>query len=227
MPDLHRQNTANKTVSTLQVQSDSQAAALQTVQRRRKTALRVGGVGLLGLVCFSQAGFDPSNRAHDMIEALGIIAILMCIVGRGWCSLYIGGRKKTALVTTGPYSISRNPLYVFSFIGAFGAGAQTGSVMIAMLFMLGCWLVFRTVVVHEEEMLGQRFGVAFADYCQSVPRFWPVLAKWRDERDLTVRPELYLTTIRDACWFLMAVPVFEGIKLLQNQGWLMPLIWLP
>jgi len=180
MSDRQRQNTSNKTGPALLVHAVRPAADLQTVQRRRKAALRVGGAGLLGLVCFSQAGFAPSSPTHDMIEAIGIIAIVMCIFGRGWCSLYIGGRKKTSLVTTGPYSIRRTPLYVFRFLGAFGAGAQTGSMLIAVLFMLGCWVVFRTVVVHEEDMLGQRFGVAFTDYCQSVSRFWPALSKWRD-----------------------------------------------
>ncbi|NIY76881.1 isoprenylcysteine carboxylmethyltransferase family protein [Thalassospira sp. HF15] len=200
---------------------------LQRVQRRRKRTLRVGAGVLLGLVCFARAGFDRSSQWHDSIEALGIIAIMVCIVGRSWCALYIGGRKKTSLVTLGPYSISRNPLYVFSFIGAFGAGAQTGSLVIAGLFALGCWLVFRGVVAHEETMLAARFDASFDDYRQTVPRFGPNLMKWRDAKDLVVKPHLFLVTLRDACWFLLAVPVCEGIKLFQDQGRLIALISLP
>lgn len=200
---------------------------LQRIQRRRKRTLRIGIVVLLCLACFTRAGFDRENDWHDSIEAIGILAIMVCILGRGWCALYIGGRKKTALVTRGPYSISRNPLYVFSFVGAFGAGAQSGSLVIAALFACACWCVFRMVVEHEETLLADRFGTAFHDFCRSVPRFGPNLMTWRDEEDLVSKPVLFLSTIRDACWFLVAVPVFEGIKLLQDQGWLVPLIWLP
>lgn len=221
----HHQTFA--TASSQVTKSHKACKDLQRIQQRRKRTLRIGVLVLLCLVCFTRAGLDRDQDWHDAIEAVGIIAIALCILGRGWCALYIGGRKKTALVTRGPYSISRNPLYVFSFMGAFGAGAQTGSLVIAGLFCLGCWLVFRMVVEHEEAMLADRFGSAFHDYCQAVPRFGPKLMTWRDENDLVIKPGLFLTTIRDACWFLVAVPVFEGIKLLQDQVWLVPLIWLP
>ncbi len=47
--------------------------------------------------------------------------------------LRIGGRKILELVTDGPYSIMRNPLYVFSVIRVAGIGAQAGSVTIALV----------------------------------------------------------------------------------------------
>lgn len=200
---------------------------LQRIQRKRKLVLRIGVVGLLALVAVSQSMASRHGELHDMIEALGLAAIAVCIFGRGWCSLYIGGRKKTELVTTGPYSMSRNPLYVFSFIGAFGVGAQTGSLLMGLLFSVLCWLVFRSVVLREEAMLAERFGRAFGRYVNTVPRFRPTWFRWRDEETLVCKPALFLTTTRDAIWFLAAAPVFEGVKLLQDHGWLKPMIWLP
>ena len=58
----------------------------------------------------------------------------------------------------GPYSVSRNPLYVFSFIGAFGMGAQTGSVLMSCLFTLIAFLVFYATVRREEDWLKATFG---------------------------------------------------------------------
>ncbi|WP_231959841.1 methyltransferase family protein [Thalassospira indica] len=162
-----------------------------------------------------------------MIEAVGLFAIYVCIIGRGWCSLYIGGRKKTELVTTGPYSSCRNPLYLFSIIGAFGVGAQTGSIVLASLFAGVCWMVFRNVVLQEEVLLSERFGKAFRRYQNTVPRFRPTWFRWRDEETLLCKPSLFLTTTRDAMWFLAAGPVLEGIKVMQEKGWLAPLIYLP
>lgn len=207
--------------------NDQATDDLQRIQRYRKWTLRLGAVMLLALVCFARAGFDRESAWHYGIEVVGIMAIMVCIVGRGWCALFIGGRKKTELVTTGPYSICRNPLYVFSFIGAFGAGAQTGSITIGLLSAVLCWGVFRPVVLREEAMLAERFGRAFKRYVNTVPRFRPTWFRWRDEEEILCRPALFLTTTRDAMWFLMAAPLFEGVKLLQDHGWLNPVIWLP
>lgn len=217
-----RKDPSNQTPGVL-----PDGAALRTIQRRRKRILRIGVVVLLVLVAGSQAMAERQSELHDMIEATGLFAIGLCIFGRGWCSLYIGGRKKTELVTTGPYSSCRNPLYVFNMIGAFGVGAQTGSVVLGCLFAGLCWMVFRNVVAHEEALLSERFGKAFRYYQNTVPRFRPTWFRWRDEVDLLCKPALFLTTTRDAMWFLAAGPIFEGIKLMQEKGWLTPLIHLP
>jgi hypothetical protein len=36
-----------------------------------------------------------------------------------------------------------------------------------------------------------------------------------------------LATTRDAMWFWIAIPVLDGVKILQDHGWLTPVIWLP
>jgi protein-S-isoprenylcysteine O-methyltransferase Ste14 len=45
----------------------------------------------------------------------------------------------------GPYSLMRNPLYVFTMVGAVGMGAQSGSVLVAAWFGVVTFLVFQTV----------------------------------------------------------------------------------
>ncbi|UKV15518.1 isoprenylcysteine carboxylmethyltransferase family protein [Thalassospiraceae bacterium SW-3-3] len=200
---------------------------LRNVQRIRKRTFRIGGLMMLILVMLAQASWQRTTNIHDVIEATGIIAIMICIIGRGWCALYIGGRKKTELVMTGPYSLCRNPLYLFSIIGAFGAGAQSGSLVIAGLFAIVCWIVLREVTLREEAVLKQSFGPRYYRYLITVPRFRPATFRWRDETPLLCQPPLFLRTIRDGCWFLIAGPVLEGVKIMQEQGWVMPLVYLP
>ncbi|MHC3126774.1 isoprenylcysteine carboxyl methyltransferase [Brevundimonas sp. GN22] len=198
---------------------------LQRVQKIRKAAL---GLGLLGVIALTlvtaSVGGEP---LHEGVEAMGLALIVICIVGRAWCSLYIGGRKKAEIVDRGPYSISRNPLYVFSYMGAFGVGAQTGSLTIASLFLLVAMVVFYFTVRREEAWLSQAFGTTYLDYCARTPRFGPDFSKWRDVEALDVRPRFFLVTLRDGLIFLLAIPLFEAIEAMQHIGWLGTLLRLP
>lgn len=196
---------------------------IQTVQLWRKAVLLVLGVILVILTL----PFQAFPALEHPVEHLGLIAILICIVGRAWCSLYIGGRKKQELVQVGPYSLCRNPLYVFSIIGAVGFGAQTGSLMIGLLFGGLTWGVFRWVVVREEAFLAARFADTYADYCERAPRFVPDFSRWREATELTIRPELFRQTVIDGAFFLLALPLFESLEWLQQWVWASGLWRLP
>lgn len=199
---------------------------LQKVQKLRKLALLGGLIVVVGLA-FVTRSMGGETALHEGLEAFGLALIAVCIVGRAWCSLYIGGRKKAEIVDRGPYSISRNPLYVFSFMGAFGVGAQTGSVTLATVFLLLTVAVFYATVKREEAWLTGAFGQTYLDYCARTPRFGPDFSKWRDAESLDVRPRFFLTTLRDGLVFLLAVPLFESVERLQDIGWLSALIHLP
>ncbi|WP_240387218.1 methyltransferase family protein [Brevundimonas naejangsanensis] len=192
----------------------------------RKIALAAALAVILGLAFVTRPNWG-SDGLHEGLEAVGLCLIVICIVGRAWCSLYIGGRKKAEIVDRGPYSISRNPLYIFSFMGAFGVGAQTGSLTMATMFLVLTVAVFYATVKREEAWLSGAFGEAYAAYCARTPRFGPDFSKWRDVETLDVRPRFFLTTLRDGLVFLLAVPLFESVERLQDLGWLSTLIHLP
>lgn len=200
---------------------------LQRVQRIRKLAVLVALIGLMGASVVTQSIDGIDGEWHERVESIGLVAIVLSIVGRAWCSLYIGGRKKSEIVDRGPYSITRNPLYVFSYIGAFGIGAQSGSATIGAAFVLAAMLVFFMTVKREEAFLEREFGAVYAAYKARTPRFWPRFSLWRDEEQLTIRPALFVTTILDGLVFLLAIPVFELIDIGQASGWLQVMTYLP
>lgn len=197
------------------------------VQIVRKIVL--GLAVLLGVLMFAltNSRLGATNSTHEMIEWIGVVAITVCILGRTWTSLYIAGRKIEQLVTDGPYSVMRNPLYFFSILGAAGAGAQLGSVVAGLVFGALAFAVFYVVTLQEERLLADRYGAAFADYTATVPRFWPDPRLWRDVPVLTIIPPRILRTFADAMLFLLAVPVAEGFEKLQNMGVLPILMRLP
>jgi protein-S-isoprenylcysteine O-methyltransferase Ste14 len=199
---------------------------LSPVQAARKAALWVLTIALLGSLAVFSTPIDRPGL-HETVEWVGRVLIVVCIVGRCWCTLYIGGRKIAELVRIGPYSMMRNPLYTMSFIGAAGVGAQTGSIVMAGLFTLIAWVVFRTVVAREEKFLSARFGDAYQDYLRTVPRFLPNPRLWNSPEWVEVRPDRLVLTFVDGLWFLAAIPVFEGFEYLQNFGVLPVLLRLP
>lgn len=204
----------------------TEAFDLQRVQKIRKWAL---GLALLGAVLLAMVSTTwwGEGTFHNAIESVGLGAIVVSIVGRAWCSLYIGGRKKEEVVSTGPYSLSRNPLYVFSYAGAFGVGAQTGSLTIAALFVVIAVVVFHFTIAKEEAWLSARFGEVYDGYLARTPRCGPDFSKWRDEEELQIRPRFFLTTLRDGLVFLLAIPIFETVEWAQTAGWLPVFFRLP
>ena len=106
----------------------------------------------------SRAGAPRRRTSMRLIEMAGLVLILVCILGRTWCTLYIGGLKKRELVTAGPYSVVRNPLYVFT-LDRRGrhrrADRQRSSS--PLLFAAGTLAVFQVVARHEEAFLAATF----------------------------------------------------------------------
>lgn len=199
--------------------------ALARYQEMRRLSLAV--LLLVAFVLLLFVGAGGNEEIHDMVEAIGLGFIVIGIVGRMWCTLYIGGRKAAEIVTTGPYSVSRNPLYVFSTLAAAGVGAQTGSVTIAVLFLVGCAAAFHIVIAREESFLKDEFGPAYGRYLATVPRFLPKPSLFRDEAELRVQTKLIYRTLTDGLVFFVAMPIFELIELAQESGLVPVVLRLP
>ncbi|HWA45435.1 MAG TPA: isoprenylcysteine carboxylmethyltransferase family protein [Hypericibacter adhaerens] len=209
--------------------ADERAARerLRGLQRRRKLVILFASLAVALLIPFLRSLGDWNGSLHETVEAVGFAAIVLCILGRAWCALYIGGRKANRLVTEGPYSLSRNPLYLFSFLGAAGIGAQTGSLAIAALFAAGAIAIFRPAIQREEAALQTIFGQAYEDYRRRTPRFGPRLTAWHDATRLEIHPQALYRTIADGLVFAALVPLFELVDWAQAAGYLGVIAKLP
>src|SRR5438874_6144411 len=70
----------------------------------------------------SQAAYVEDGFWDTTWEVVSFLILLTAAFGRIWSAAYISGRKNHELVVDGPYSLTRNPLYFFSFLGYLGAG---------------------------------------------------------------------------------------------------------
>lgn len=200
--------------------------AARPTQRTRKIGLRILiGALLIGLP-FVRSSY-PYGEFHETLEAIGQVLIVIGILGRTWCTMHIGGHKFTELVTAGPFSISRNPLYVFSLVATFGAGLQTGSALFALIATIGAWFIIDVTVRKEETALAARFGDTYEAYQTTTPRYWPRLSAWRAQDAVIVSMPLVYGTMRDGLLFFLIVPVAELVDWLQHTGRLPVLLELP
>lgn len=191
-------------------------------QRRRR--ILIGLVIALLIIVLLFVRSSSSGRIHEYVESMGLSLIVLAIVGRMWCTIYIGGRKSSEIVRSGPYSVTRNPLYVFSTVGAIGIGAQTGSVIVALGFGVLCYIAFSIVINTEEKFLNQHFGDLYYAYCKDVPRFFPKFSIYIDDFMVTVKPDRLYRTLQDGLVFFFAYPFFEFVEYLQNID-VLPTIW--
>lgn len=192
------------------------------VQRLRRITLAFVILIALAILFFVSSSW-LSHETHEFVESVGVGLIAVGLLGRLWSTLYIGGRKAAELVDKGPYSISRNPLYVFSSIAAAGVGAQTGSLFVAAVFLVGCAVAFHVVILKEEAFLRQTLGADYLAYLDRVPRFFPAFGKFADEKELTILPRRLYSTFTDGLVFFLAMPFFELVEMAQESG-LLPVL---
>lgn len=198
---------------------------LSVFQRRRRLTIFVLLAVLGAVLVFGRS--SQNEIVHDRIEAYGIVLIMIGIGGRLWSILYVGGRKSEKLVTIGPYSITRNPLYLFSSIAAAGAGAQMGSYAATVGFAILCAIAFHVVILREEKFLTEAMGDEYVEYLLSVPRFFPDPRRFRDASEVTFRPRVLKQTLLDGLVFFVSIPVFEVIEMAQENGTIPILFTLP
>ncbi len=148
--------------------------------------------------------------------------------GRIWCSLYIAGYKNDTLVTGGPYSLCRNPLYLFSCIGGIGTGMTSECFTIPVLIALFFAIYYPGIIAREQVRLVGLFGEPYEEYIKKVPAFFP---RWKTKieqpESYTIKPRILTRSMRDALWFIWFIGVFEFVSALHDAGILPTLFRLP
>lgn len=137
----------------------------------------------------SRPHFQFTGLEEFAIETVGWILFFSGACFRWWATLYIGGRKITELVTQGPYSMCRNPLYLGTLLITFSVAVflQSLTLLVAMI-VVGALYLWITVPI-EERRLQKVFGEPFTEYCQRVPRVIPNPWLFRSPTEVTVRIE--------------------------------------
>lgn len=123
------------------------------------------------LVILSVADFTPGSVWRYLPGAL------LLMIGFGFALNWTGflGWKNafgeaTGLKTKGPFSVSRNPIYVVSILGMVGWAILVGSwYLTALLTIWAC--LYLSAPLLEERWMKEHYGEEFKNYAAQVPRF--------------------------------------------------------
>lgn len=77
----------------------------------------------------------------------------------------------TTLVVTGPYQVTRNPIYIGLVLIYFGLAIILTSLWVLLLLIPVLIVLQRGVVEREEDYLERQFGEAYRKYKARVPRW--------------------------------------------------------
>lgn len=195
-------------------------AAGKTWWERQRTGLSklVAGLAFV-VVALTQSRWELHHEdVATFLFSAGLALAAIGAAGRIWCSFFISGRKDGQLVTEGPYSISRNPLYVFSCIGLVGVGLTTETLTYPLLFLAIFGLYYPGIMAREERRLEELFGEAYRSYRQRVPRFWPRLKLYSEPASWSSNPRLFRRHILSDIWFVWIAAIIELIEGFRNVG---------
>jgi protein-S-isoprenylcysteine O-methyltransferase Ste14 len=191
---------------------------LGRVQRLRRMLLVGAALVIVAMSLFTESALRDVTLMHDLIQAGGLVLILCGALGRIWSSLYLNGRKNTELMTHGPYSVTRNPLYMFSIMGVTGMGLLSGSLLTGLISGGLIYLVFNWVIAQEEDTLQMIFGVPYSQYKKHVPRLGITLRHWNNPAHLEISMKALGRTVREALCFLLAGPFFILLNYLHKDA---------
>lgn len=196
-------------------------------EKRRKAITWMAGIALFIVIFFSKAP-DKGSPIYEAAEMTGYFLVTLAILGRTWCILYLGGHKNTALVQDGPFSVCRNPSYIFSFIGLVGVLIGT-HYLVLLVIALFYWAYYFFLIRSEEERSSRLFKEEFTSYSSRVHRFLPDPRKYWSRDVIEINSYLVLREIIRSGFFMWVLLLFKILEYLKTIGvdgkTLIPALW--
>lgn len=115
----------------------------------------------------------------DILFAVGWLVIL-AVVALWVTSVRTMTRAKTTLnptgepshlVTTGPFAVTRNPIYLANTLLMISVGLVSGIFWFIVLAFVAAFATQKVSIELEEKMLSTKFGKKYKDYAKKVRRW--------------------------------------------------------
>lgn len=135
---------------------------------------------VLALILHWQAALPwPGGAAWFVLAAIGL-----CLVCAGLAldiaafrqfrkhrTSILPTRAASVLIVRGPFSMSRNPIYLGNTLTISGAGLLFGVAWLLPAALVAAFAVHKLAIEREETHLEASFGAAWRDYAARTPRW--------------------------------------------------------
>ncbi|MDO8579935.1 MAG: phosphatase PAP2 family protein [Candidatus Omnitrophota bacterium] len=138
--------------------------------------------GVIGVIVLSQVIFQKWHTEgwEDLLDICGfglvLLGFIFRISARGYKSEHSDSGR--TLVKDGPYTLTRNPMYLGTFLIGAGVVTLLFHFTLFLIFMAICLMIYIPQIKKEEALLLNHFGQEYSHYCQTVPRTFPKLSSW-------------------------------------------------
>lgn len=151
--------------------------AVRLPQRGTDHRLAVIFIAFSGTFAAIGASFLPGGSRRDMLILPADILATAGLAYSVWGLAYLRRSfsiipEARRLVTGGPYSLSRHPVYLGEIATAIGVNLATGGWLsfLAVAYFIACEVLRMR---WEEQVLGRVFPADYPPYARSVPRYLP------------------------------------------------------
>ncbi len=176
------------------------------------------------LAVFVRPTWPEYSQIAFYVELTGYLFLLSGLAIRIWCICFIGGRKSKQLITQGPYSLCRNPLYIGTFLLVIGAGLCFENLIMLAFSLAVMAPAHVAVVLMEEKHLDILFGEEYRRYRLSVPRFWPRFRNYKSPETITIYTRAIRRIAIDTAFVLLIPEIEDWLEVLHDIG-VLPVLW--
>lgn len=135
----------------------------------------------LALFIHSQAIFSNTNISDVLGLSVIFLGILVRSITIGLVYIVRGGKNRKIyaenLVTSGIYSVCRNPMYLGNILLLMGFGLFSNSVLFLLVFFPIFVFFYYAIIKAEEAFLFRKFGEEFENYRLRVNALIPEFSK--------------------------------------------------
>ena len=195
--------------------------------RHRILISRLYFLPVIALILATRGTFADSGKEAVLVDLAAFAAITVAALGRLWCSIYIAGYKTCRVIDCGPYSLVRNPLYLFSLIGGVGAGLATHSLVVLALVLGFFAVVYPMTIADEERRLEAVHGEPYLAYKAHVPRLVPRVDTWQAPVVYAVNLPRLQHAFLDTVWFFWMFAALFTLHRVQASEVVWTLMPLP
>jgi protein-S-isoprenylcysteine O-methyltransferase Ste14 len=143
------------------------------------------------------AGLPPVAVADEpMVRGLGILLAVLGILlafgaqlglGASW-RIGVDESERTTLVTTGPFRLVRNPIFVAVILTFVGMALIVPNLVAVAGVIVAAVGIEAQVRLVEEPYLCRAHGMAYTDYASRVGRFVPGVGRLQAQREYRAGP---------------------------------------